>query len=327
MTIDHPVLSVIIVNWNVKAYLTDCLRSIPPSLGGSHVERIVVDNASTDASMEAVEQELPDVITIQNDKNLGFAVANNQGARRARGRYLLFLNPDTLVIDDALEVMLATMESHPEVGVLGPRLEDERGRPRLDMGHRLPSARTMANHFLFLSRVSHSLFPGVVRSAPPKGFEYCDWLCGACFMVRRQVFERVQWNEDIFIHAEDMDYCERASRAGWRMAVTGDACVIHYAGRSFAQQMRRDLFAGTPSAVAVYLRRRHGLLTAAMGIAIMRLSFRMRWLAHEAIYRATGDPERRYKANKLQTFMAFDDFSVIRRANRKAGPTGQSPAA
>ena len=310
---ETPVISVVTVTFNSAEYIRGCLDSLARSSAPLAVEHIVVDNGSRDASVEIVTREFPEAIVIRNEENRGFTAANNQGEAVARGRYVVFLNPDTLVPDGTLQTMLEILERHPGIGVLAPRLVDERGHFSFDMGHRDATAWTLINSFLLINRLTHDLFPGVLRTKDVVGLEYCDWACGACLMVRRDVADAFPWRE--FGAGDDFDYCTQIREAGWRVAVTGDAQVTHFAGRSW-RVARPTTVVGTASNFARYLRERRGPIHTAVGIAGMRLGLRVRSVAHHALYLLTRDPERLYKANKTRQFLAHDDYSVFRKVKR-----------
>ena len=200
-------LSVITVNWNVRDLLLDSMASVAASAGPIAFEHIVVDNASTDGSVEAIASRFPAAVVVPNRHNPGFGAANNQAARLARGRYLLFLNPDTIVLGDALQVLIRILDEQPRIGALGSRLVDGNGRWSRDMGYAAPSLRTVVNDYLQLSRIVPvpRLFPGIVRSTDVTALEDCDWVSGAALMVRREVAEQELWSDHIFFFAEDIE--------------------------------------------------------------------------------------------------------------------------
>src|SRR5438128_9503529 len=276
-TVETPMISVVTVTFNSADYIRGCLSSVARSAGGLSIEHIVVDNGSKDRSAEIVKTEFPGTIMIENPNNRGFTAANNQGAAVARGRYVVFLNPDTVVPEGTFQTMVDLLERRPDIGVLAPRLVDERGRFSLDMGHRAATAWTLINSFMLLNRLSHELFPGVLRTKDVRGLEECDWACGACLMVRRDVAAAFAWRE--FGAGDDFDYCTQIREAGWRIAVTGDAQVTHFAGRSW-KVAKPTTVIGTPSNFARYLIQRRSRLHTAVGLVGMRLGLRVRSAAH-----------------------------------------------
>jgi GT2 family glycosyltransferase len=311
-----PLLSIVTVTFNSAEHIRGCIASVASSVATTPIEHIVIDNASRDGTSALVRSEFPGVMLVENSLNRGLTAANNQGAELARGRYVVFLNPDTIVPDGTFHAMIAIMEGHPDIGVLAPRLVDETGRftPGI-MGHRAPTAWTVINAFLLLSRLSHDLFPGILRTKDVEGLEDCDWACGACLMVRREVAENFGWGE--FGSGDDLDYCLRIGQGGWRVSVTGEARVVHFGGRSFTLA-KPGTWTATPSNIARRLRERGGPLQAAIGIAGMRLGLRLRGAVHYALFLMTRDPERLYKTNKTRQFLAHADYSVFRKGTRPA---------
>jgi GT2 family glycosyltransferase len=146
---DVPDVSVCIANWNCRDYLRDCLASLLHSPQGVLVEVIVADNGSTDGAAEMVAAEFPEVTLIVNSENLGFARASNQAAERAGGRYVFFLNNDTVVPPMSLRQLVAFADAHPHVGMIGPRLRDGNGRLQISY-RRKPTLRAMLHRAAFL---------------------------------------------------------------------------------------------------------------------------------------------------------------------------------
>lgn len=229
-------LTIAIVSWNTESLLRNCLRSIC-SLQQSY-EVIVVDNASNDGSACMVGEEFPQVRLIRNQENRGFAKANNQALREARGRYLLLLNPDTEIIGDALETMIAFMDSHPDAGALGCQLLNPDGTVQISCGH-FPALNNMITESLGLSK----LFP---KSPMFARFKMTYWghdsecevdqPSGACLMIRREVWNVIgQLDEQFFMYFEEVDLCYRLKQKGWRIFFTPKAQVIHYGGQSSKQ--------------------------------------------------------------------------------------------
>jgi N-acetylglucosaminyl-diphospho-decaprenol L-rhamnosyltransferase len=309
-----PIVSIVTVTFNSADHIRECVASVSTSAGTIPIEHLVIDNASRDETCALVKAEFPEVVLVENAENRGLTLANNQGARLARGRYVVFLNPDTIVPEGTLETMHGIMEDHPDIGVLAPRLVDENWRLTTGiMGDRAPTAWTVINSFMLFNRLSPDLFPGVLRTKDVKGLEDCDWACGACLMVRREVADTFSWGE--FGSGDDLDYCLRIHDGGWRVSLTGDAQVMHFGGRSFTLA-KPGTWVGRPSNIARHLLERSGPVRAAIGIAGMRAGLRIRGAFHYALYLATRDPERLYKTNKTRQFLAHDDYSVFRKETR-----------
>jgi GT2 family glycosyltransferase len=256
-------LSVIIVNWNVRPLLERCLRSVIESAqrGGLECEIAVVDNASTDGSQEMVERLFPAVELISSDANLGFARANNLGASRSSGRHLLLLNPDTEVGGDALPVMVAFLNQHPDVGLLGPKLLFADGSVQPSR-RRFPS---LATAFLE-STVVQQWFPQnrtlaryYVQDRSDDVEQDVDWVVGACMLIRRQAWEQVgPLDERFFMYSEELDWCRRLKSAGWRVVYVPSATVVHHEGQSSAQVVpARHIY--FQSSKVLYFRKHHGV--------------------------------------------------------------------
>lgn len=228
-------ISIVIVSYNVRVLLLDCLHSLQAS-GFGPLEIFVVDNASTDGSVESVRQNFPSVSLIANKENLGFAKANNQALQKASGEYLLFLNPDTVVPADALQRFVAFMDDHPEAGAAGPRMVNGKGDYLPESKRGLPTPMTA---FWKLSGVS-KLFPRSARFAryylghlDPLGVHEVEVLSGAFFFVRKSVLDRTGgFDERFFMYAEDIDLSQRIRLAGYRNYYLGDCTVLHYKGES-----------------------------------------------------------------------------------------------
>lgn len=236
-------LSIVIVSWNVKGLLRACLRSTleeqqsdaSPRLA---CEVIVVDNASTDGSADMVRQEFPAVRLIANADNVGFTRGNNQGIVASDGRHVLLLNPDTEVLDGALGEMVDYMEHSPEVGALGPKLLYPDGRVQSSR-RRFPDLRTALVESTFLQpwfSGSDVLKRYYVLDRGDDEIQVVDWLVGACLMMRRAAVDEVGLlDERFFMYSEELDWCYRAKKKGWKIVYLPTARVIHHEGKSSEQ--------------------------------------------------------------------------------------------
>lgn len=230
-------LSVIVVSYNTRQLLDDCLRSIytadaPPD----GMEVIVVDNASTDGSVEMVRTKYPQARLIASPANRGYSAANNQGSAVAQGGYLLFLNSDTVVSSRALAEPLRYLQSHPEVGALTVRLVYPTGERDPDNHRGFPTPWNAFCHFAMLSR----LFPGSPRF---NGYfrSYEDFsavhpvpvIAGSYMMMPRALDRQLGgWDETYFFYGEDIDYCYRIDQAGYQIVYYPLVEVLHYKGAS-----------------------------------------------------------------------------------------------
>lgn len=236
-------LSIVILNWNVKDILRSCLNSVLESLRSVRgrelsSELIVVDNASSDGSVEMLREEFPQIHLIVNDENLGFTRGNNQGIALSDGRYVLLLNPDTEVVGDALWEMVAYMEGHHRVGALGPQLLDPDGQVQSSR-RRFPNLRTAYLEGTFVQQwfpESDALKAYYVLDRSDDEAQAVDWVVGACLLMRREALEEVGLlDERFFMYSEELDWCYRAKGLGWQVVYLPTAQVIHYVGRSSAQ--------------------------------------------------------------------------------------------
>ncbi len=232
-------LSVIIVTWNVREDILRCLNSIRENPPRDECEIIVIDNASNDGTANAVRRRFPDIRLISNDKNRGFAGANNQGFAKAAGRYVFFLNPDTVVRPGSFDVLLDFMEDRPDVGACGPRLVFEDGRIQKTVRCFPTFAGTLHRHTIFKTL---GIFRPAYNKWLMKDFTYdrtadVDQIMGAALMVRRNVLEDVgpMDEQNFFMYYEEVDLCYRIKKAGLRIVFVPDAEIIHLGGRSSKQ--------------------------------------------------------------------------------------------
>jgi GT2 family glycosyltransferase len=230
-------LSVIIANWNTKEYLVRCLRSVLEIEKRDSWEILVIDNGSGDGSGKEVKEVFPSVHLIRNEKNLGFAKAVNQGLEKASGRYVLLLNPDTLVKNGALNVFISFMDSHSEAGAAGAQLLNLDGSRQNSIAN-FPSLATE----LFNKSLLRRLFP---RRFFGKEQHYSepievDSVIGACMMVKREAFAQVgMLDEDYFLFLEETDWCYRMKKAGWKIYHVPQVEVYHFQGKSAEKIKKR----------------------------------------------------------------------------------------
>jgi GT2 family glycosyltransferase len=226
-------VSVIIVNWNTRDILRDCLRSVYEQTCDIAFEVIVIDNASSDGSAAMVKAEFPQVILIANQDNRGFAAANNQGMAIAKGRYLLLLNPDTIVLDHAVQKTMEYADHHPDVGVVGCQVWENDHDIQMTC-FPFPSVKIMLIQVMGLRR----MFP---RSRRFGWINYGEWdrdterevdvVSGMFMLVRRSAIDQIGlMDEDYFVYAEETDWCYRFKKAGWRCVFAPVARIIHRDG-------------------------------------------------------------------------------------------------
>ena len=246
-------LDIIIVSYNARADLVHCLLSVkknPPSI--SH-DIVVVDNASSDGSVEAARR-IPGVRVIEMGRNAGFSAANNAGIRATNGRLILLLNSDTLVPPGAIDALIASLERTPGTGIVGPRLVDGEGRPELSFGNTI----SPLNEWRQKRRTPDWIARQTVRE------QVVDWVSGACLLVRRTDAERVGLlDERFFLYTEDVDFCLAIRRLGLKVLFTPSAEITHLRGRSRASMPEASRQAYRRSHIAFY-EKHHPLWTPAL---------------------------------------------------------------
>lgn len=267
-------LSIIIVNWNTREMLRDCLKSVfKGSPTGRNYEVIVVDNASNDGSQDMVRQQFPQVTMIMNDENKGFAAANNQAMAIASGTNILLLNSDTLVHGDVLAKSLDYMDAHWNVGAMGCRVLNEDGSLQHSTSQ-FPTFLNLACQTFGLDRL-----PGVPAF---RKYRMLDWdrqseryvqtVSGCYLMVRKQCVEKVgMLDEDFFFFGEETDWCRRIREAGWRVAFAPVGCITHLGGGSSGTlNHKRDLML---TEATVRLHRKHSGIITALSVYLLLLGF------------------------------------------------------
>lgn len=239
-------LSIIIVSYNTKKLLLECIDSIKKHTKSIDFEIIVVDNASSDGSPEAVGK-IKGVTLYKNSKNLGFAKANNQGIKKAQGKYVLLLNSDTLLSDNSLKEIVLFLEDNRKAGIATCALKNKDGSLQGTGGY-FP---TLLGVFSWMTIQD---IPGVDNFIKPfhpmraksfaKGASFyqkvrqLDWVTGAFFLVRKEVFDQVGlFDENYFMYVEEVDFCFRAKAKGWQVWYLPRCNILHYGGASGTQEL------------------------------------------------------------------------------------------
>lgn len=240
-TSDRPDVSIIIVNRNTRELLHACLQSIAQAPDAVATEMIVVDNGSTDGSVEMVAASFPETYLIRNPNNTGFAYPNNQGLAISRGRYVMLLNSDTEVRSGALQRLVEFMDEHPKAGACGPKLLYPDGRLQ-------PSCRSFPSlwvHFcdmLFLDRIfpRSRVFGNMESWFDHRHTAPVDQPMGAALLVRREVLETVgSLDERFMIYYNDVDWCYRIHQAGWQIYFVHDSEIMHHQGMTTRSENRQ----------------------------------------------------------------------------------------
>lgn len=255
-------VSIVIVNWNTRDVTRACLQSIYQSGGSVRFEIILIDNHSHDGSPRMVSTEFPGVRLIRNQQNRGFAAANNQGIQLASGRYVLLLNSDTVVLDGAIEKAVAFADAHPEAGLVGCQTRCVNG----DLQYNCYMFPSILNLALSLTKLQilfwHRRFFGRYRLG---WWDYAsvreiDGIAGCFMLARREAIERVgMMSESYFMYSEDMDWCWRFRKAGWRVLYTPDPRIVHL-GRCSSSQAAADMHLMERRSLLMFLEKKSGKL-------------------------------------------------------------------
>jgi GT2 family glycosyltransferase len=273
-------VSIIIVNWNTRDILRDCLVSVYAQTKDITYEVILVDNASSDGSAQMVKTEFPQVILIENTENYGFAAANNQGMRIAKGRYVLLLNSDTVVLDGAIQKTVRYADSHPEAGVVGCRAVWPDGR-RQNTCFRFVNLRMLLLSSLLFFRMAKPFRRPLFH---PDRYLHLDFnqehnvdvVAGCFFLLREEVIREVgMFDEDFFMYGEEMEWCSRIHKAGWGIRYFPGAEIVHLYGAS-AFQAEDDTQIHKRKGTLLFLHKTRGFGVAWLANLIMALGALLR---------------------------------------------------
>jgi GT2 family glycosyltransferase len=249
-----PTVSVVIATWNTREMVCDALAALQKSAGADPIEVIVVDNGSVDGTAEAIAARFPDVVCIRNDRNTGYAHANNQGMRHARGRSVLLLGSDTVVRPDTVGVMSAFLDAHPEAAAVACRLTNPDGSPQMSC-RRFPRLRDAVATYLSLHMLTHRY--------TMHGFDFTrtqevEQPAATALMVRRGILEALHgFDESYTILYNDVDLCRRMRDAGGRIFFTGETQLVHY-GSSTTSSAPPPVKLEMYRNILLYFRRHHG---------------------------------------------------------------------
>lgn len=280
-----PDLSIVVVNFNTGLLARECLKSVFQNTKNITLEVFFVDNASTDGSVEMVKKEFPQVRIIANAENLYFTKANNLALRRAEGRYLMILNPDTFIRDNTFKKMVDFMNVHPDVGACGPKFLNIDGTLQ-GLGHRYPTLTYVLLEFLFLN----ALFPNnPIRRKRSYGelveevTREIEATGGACMMVKRDVAQKVGYlDEGFLMYAEETDWCYRIRKAGWKIYCIAEAVLYHYGAGSTEKVENMRIKKIFNKSMSYYCRKRYGfaayLFCLFLSFVNLQILFFYRWM-------------------------------------------------
>ena len=299
-----PGVSVVVINWNTRDMTLDCLASVFEHTRDVSVEVIVVDNASTDGSAQAIAQRFPQVTLIANRENRGFAAANNQAMRQARGRYWLLLNSDTLVLDAVIAASARYLDEHADVGAMGCRVLNDDRTVQLTCS-RYP---TLANLLLLTSGLWKLNRPRWLGRYAYKHWQRdserdVDTVSGCYLMARRQACEQVGlFDEAFFFFGEETDWCRRFREAGWRVAFSPVGEIVHY-GSVSARKLnhRRDIML---TQAMVRLHRKHAGVAAALAAYVLLMGFNLSRMIFWQLTRLTDSPRAKERARHFTQVVA-----------------------
>jgi len=307
-------VSIVIVSWNTKKILRNCLASIYTQTAESvEFEVIVVDNASNDDSVQMVEKEFPQVLLIQNPENRGFAAANNQGVRVSKGRYVLLLNPDTIVLDNAIAKVVSFADTSKDIAVVGCRV--------LNIDHTLqptcfmyPSILNMLLSSCYLYKLfSKSHFFGRERMSwwDRNDVREVDVVTGCFMLIRREAIEQVGlMDERFFMYGEETDWCYRFKKAGHKVVYMPFAEIIHLGGESTKQVATRMMLLNKGSKL-LFLRKHKGVFVYALACLLTALFFFIRvpyWLIRSL---ASRKNEKRERLKRAQTYVMGGFYAIV----------------
>ena len=279
-------VSIIIVSWNAKRHLLNCLQSIRDTAGDLQVETIVTDNDSSDGSPEAVASDYPEAILVQTGENLGFARGNNVGIERSRGRYLALINSDVILEPGCLKEMTEYMDRETKVGISAPKIlwPDRTFQANC---RRLPSLWSSFSQAIWFDKLFHlpNLFPpNHMREEDHEGLTDVEALVGCFWFVRREAYDKVGGlDERFFMYGEDNDWCKRFGDAGWRVTYHPGAEAVHVGRASSSNSPVRFILAREKSRLQ-YHRKHNGVAGAAVFYGIMFLHHFLRLLPRGAMY-------------------------------------------
>lgn len=282
-------LSVIIVNWNTKDLLQACLNSIFKFTKNINFEVIVVDNNSSDESQQMVKTKFPQVKLIPNKLNLGFAKANNQGIKITEGKYCLLLNSDTYLIENSLKKLAVEAENIKNLGAIGPLLlnEDKSIQQSVGFFPHLPQV------FFWMTFIDDLPFGTLLRpyhvdhDSFYKNQQEVDWITGAAFLVPREIIKKVGYlDENIFMYGEDVEWCYRIKKAGFKVIFTPKSKIVHI-GRGSRMKNQTPAFVGEYRGLNYFYKKYKGKLA----LQILRFLLKIGALIRIIVFTLLGRKE------------------------------------
>lgn len=305
-------VTVMVVNWNTRDLLYDCLRSLEESAGDVSREVIVVDNNSSDGSVDMVREHFPEVKIIANDKNLGFAAANNQAIAISRGRYLLLLNSDTIVCDSAIEKTITYADQNPQAAIVGLRVINDPETVEMTCFKFPDLLSVLFASFGFEKMFKTNKFFGRERMQwwQRDTYREVDVVSGMYMLVRREaVHENGVMDDSFFFYYEETDWCYRFAKAGWKCLFYPDAEVIHVGGgaQSSAKAMVK-MFVQQQKSCLIFMSKHKGPVKTFIARALLALGFGVRvvvWSIFILVKKLSDMDAREHVKKKLKSQAAF----------------------
>jgi hypothetical protein len=270
---NNVILSVIIVNWNSWIYLKRCLDSILRYSKGINYEVIVIDNASADNSLQNIKTHFPWVNLIALDENVGFPKANNLGFAKARGKYLLALNPDTEIKANTLQLSLNFLEDHTDYGCVGVKTRKASGEIQFSCARKFPTFKGIIFNLLFLDRI----FPrfNISENTDMPAWDHedskdVDMIAGSFMMFPRSLYQKIGgFDERIPLFLEDVEYCRRIWKRNFKIRYLAEAEIVHYGGKSTAEAVPRWIAQLRFEGFYLYIKDNYGLQAANKFVKIL----------------------------------------------------------
>jgi hypothetical protein len=296
------ILQIIIINWNTRELLRQCLQSLLEATAHYNQEIIVVDNGSSDGSPEMVKTEFPEIHLIALKENLGFARANNIAFNVLKpSSYVLLLNPDTIPTRKVIDELILFLDKNPSAGAVGPALIYPNGRAQAGGGY-FPSIITITNYCLFFSHISPLVFKGLFINHRQLGHlnsVEVDWLAGTCLLVRREIIDQVKgFNEAYFIYGEDLEWSERIKKSGWKIFYLPQTRIIHYQGASLGENSSVWI-----KSLIKYIKERKGVSYSLFFRFMAFIGFTLRMLGTYLGYLSTQNLIFKDQAKKMFIFL------------------------
>ncbi len=274
-------LSIIIVSWNVKDLLKKCLASIYKYTKDIDFEVIVIDNASQDGSAQMVTREFPQVNLIASNQNLGFAKANNLGLEQALGKYVLFLNPDTELIENSFKIMFDLMEQDKKIALSTCQLNYSDST----LQKNIKNNPGLCDQLLILLKLHHVIKPKCLEKYLAKNFDYSKeqevkQIMGAFVFSKSDIIKEIGgWDTDYFIWWEDLDLCKKVQELGYNIIYTPKTKIIHHEAKSFEQQMSLKKQKNFNKGMRIYFKKHKGLLNYLIIRLLSPISLFLAWLS------------------------------------------------